>query len=250
MHVSRAADRLAVGRQEIEPNQHRAGGGTSPVVLATVVAFVVCFLGVFNGHAIALEGSVVDQKGKPVSNAVVYLIRVGPAGARARPPAGGSRTATMIQQDRMFEPYVLPVQVGTAVSFPNRDTIKHQVYSGLGAKKFELPLYSGIPAPVTFEKPGRVDLGCSIHDWMLAHIYVVDTPHFTLTADDGRWTLPQVPDGEYQLVVWQPRMKAEVERRIVLTSEPAKPESVSVTLGPDRRPRRPLISPYENPPSN
>lgn len=82
---------------------------------------------------------------------------------------------------------MLPVYVGTRVTFPNRDNIRHHVYSFSSAKKFELPLYIGTPAaPVVFDKPGVVALGCNIHDWMLAYIYVLTTPHFAKTAADGK----------------------------------------------------------------
>jgi len=56
------------------------------------------------------------------------------------------RLAPLIDQvDKEFVPYVLPVYVGTSVSFPNRDNIRHHVYSFSSAKKFELPLYIGTP---------------------------------------------------------------------------------------------------------
>jgi hypothetical protein len=48
------------------------------------------------------------------------------------------------------------------VNFPNRDNIRHHVYSFSSAKKFELPLYIGTPAaPVVFDKPGVVALASS-----------------------------------------------------------------------------------------
>jgi plastocyanin len=157
----------------------------------------------------AIEATIVDDKGKAVDDAVVTVTPTGTA-APSR-PAGG--TATMDQVDREFTPHVLPVGVGTAVSFPNRDNIKHHVYSFSAPKKFELALYSGTPAsPVVFERPGVVVLGCNIHDWMVAYVYVLTTPYFAKSGTDGKVRLGDVPPGTYEARVWHPRMRIPVEK--------------------------------------
>jgi len=129
---------------------------------------------VFAGDLMAgsLEIIVKDDKGRPVSDAVAY--------AAAGAASSASKKQTVVdQRDKQFVPYVTAVQVGTAVIFPNSDNIRHHVYSFSPAKRFELPLYSGVPAePVVFDKVGFVTLGCNIHDWMIAYIAVLPTPYF------------------------------------------------------------------------
>ena len=132
----------------------------------------------------SVDVTVTEQGGKPAEDAVVYLIPTA-AGVPTTLPA--ATTGVMDQQDKEFVPHVLPIFTGTAVNFPNRDNIKHHVYSFSSPKKFELPLYSGTPAaPVLFDKPGVVVLGCNIHDWMVGYIYVVTTPYFAKTRSDGK----------------------------------------------------------------
>jgi hypothetical protein len=64
-------------------------------------------------------------------------------------------------------------------AFPNRDSVRHHVYSFSPAKKFELKLYTGTPAnPVVFDRARRGHLGCNIHDQMVGWIVVVDTPYY------------------------------------------------------------------------
>jgi len=116
--------------------------------------------------------------------------------------------AVMLQEHKQFAPFVLPVQIGTTVAFPNRDDFRHQVYSFSPAKTFELKLYGGsVVSTVTFDKEGAVALGCNIHDNMLAYIYVVGTPYFSATESDGQGKIGQLPAGSYAVKVWHPNQK-------------------------------------------
>jgi plastocyanin len=177
--------------------------------------------------AASLESVVKDDRGQPVADAVVSLTPVG-----APPPATRPAPAVMDQVNKEFVPHVLPVQVGAAVSFPNRDNIRHHVYSFSPAKKFELPLYIGTPAaPVVFDKPGVVALGCNIHDWMVGYIYVLPTPWFARTGPDGLARLPDVPAGSYEVRVWHPQMRGDTEKTARPVSLGAEPARIEYTLG-------------------
>lgn len=144
--------------------------------------------------------------------------------------------AVMDQRNTAFEPGVLVIEAGTAVSFPNSDTVRHQVYSFSPAKPFELPLYSGTPPePVVFPQPGVVVVGCNIHDWMIGWIVVLDTPHHARSDADGLARL-QVPDGDYQLQAWHPRLAGEPVRQPVTV--PGAELSLALKLGPPPPERR------------
>ena len=56
-----------------------------------------------------------------------------------------------------------------------------------------------------------MELGCNVHDWMLAYIWVVDTPYFAKTNQSGTVTL-DVPEGEYTVRVWHPRIQDDFDR--------------------------------------
>ena len=122
----------------------------------------------------------------------------------AAPPA--ERDAAVIDQiNKKFVPRVSVVRTGTAITFPNSDRIRHQVYSFSPAKTFSLKLYAGSPkTPVTFDQPGLVVLGCNIHDNMVAFVAVVDSPYFAKTTDAGIASL-NLPAGRYRLRAWHPR---------------------------------------------
>ena len=145
--------------------------------------------------------TVTDDAGKPLQGAVVFLDSSDGASAL---PVGNGR-AVMDQIDKTFVPQVLVVTVGTDVSFPNSDQIRHHVYSFSEARSFELPLYAGTPAePVRFPTPGVVVLGCNIHDWMRGYIVVVPQPLFATTGADGRASISGIPAGNWRVSGWHP----------------------------------------------
>ena len=154
------------------------------------------------------------QEGALLEDAVVALLPTQP------PEYQGQPEAIMDQRDRQFAPHVLAVRKNTRVRFPNSDDIRHHVYSFSPAKTFELRLYHGMAAdPVVFDKPGRVVLGCNIHDAMLGYIYVLDTPWFGVTGSDGRVKVRDIPAGDYRLEVQHPRQIEPLTESFQLGSE-------------------------------
>ena len=225
---------------------------TRPLLGAGIVVVLACMV-VRLSPAQSVNGSVEavvnDDRGKPVADAVVSVTPV--AASPAAPPTA---PAVMDQQNKEFVPHVLAVPLGTPVAFPNRDNIRHHVYSFSTAKRFELPLYIGTPAaPVVFDKPGVVVLGCNIHDWMVGYVYVVATPYFAKTGPDGRAQVSELPPGGYEARVWHPRMKGESEKTgRPLTIAAGEPDRLTFALAlksEPRAPRRPDGPTYERPQS-
>lgn len=122
-------------------------------------------------------------------------------------PKGGSLpTKQVVQKDLMFEPALLPVRVGTKVEFPNleQDTY-HNIFSYSPAKRFDLGRYRPDERPIPsqiFDVAGLVTLRCDIHEHMRALILVLDTPHFVVTDNEGRYRLSGLPSGRYTLKAW------------------------------------------------
>jgi plastocyanin len=146
----------------------------------------------------ALELRVLDGSGAPLPDAVVFL--ESPAARAAVKPRP---LAEIAQVARNFDPMVTVVPLGTPVTFPNRDTVRHHVYSFSPVKKFEIKLYVGTPTePVVFDQPGIAVLGCNIHDQMAAWVVIVPTPWYGKTGVDGVLRLPSVPAGSYRLRSW------------------------------------------------
>lgn len=187
-------------RRSARPSPVTARAGRA----AIAVALLCVLLRVLPARAASLAISVQLPDGGPLADAAVT---VQPIGRKLSPPA--PIRAVMDQMHRMFVPEVVVVPVGSTVSFPNSDSVSHQIYSFSPAKRFQLPLYKGKPyPPVLFDQTGVVILGCNIHDWMIGYIDVTDAPFYGTTDARGAWSA-EVPGGRYRITVWHPRMREQ-----------------------------------------
>ncbi len=136
------------------------------------------------------------------------------------------------QKGAMFSPHVMPIVVGTTVEWPNYDDILHNVFSMSESNPFDLDLYK---APVVkswkFDRPGRVDVYCSIHSQMSCVILVLENPFFASTDGKGRYSIPNVPPGTYKLKAWYERLPAEVKEVIVPETGEVKVDFVLTVKG-------------------
>ncbi len=154
-----------------------------------------------SASAASISAVLTDQEGNPVEDAVIYIESLNGA-----MPDYAAAAFDVDQLDKEYVPHVRVITKGSTVAFPNSDDIRHHVYSFSDVRTFELPLYIGTPAaPILFDEPGVVDLGCNIHDFMRAYILVLETPYFAKSVG-GRLELEGFDDGTVDLVVWHPRM--------------------------------------------
>jgi plastocyanin len=196
------------------------------------LAFLLLFLlGSLSARASDIVVEVRNAQGKPVPDAVATLY-----------PEQGARSGAirfdwpmeMVQQHLQFHPFVLIVPVGATVAFPNRDDVRHHVYSFSPAHPFELKLYGRDETrTVRFDHAGAIALGCNIHDNMIAFIKVVDTPYAAKSGADGLATLAGAPAGQAVLHVWHPYLRGtgnEIVRTVTLSKAGAAHEVVVVEL--------------------
>ena len=139
-----------------------------------------------------------DSDGEPVVEAVMELLS----------DSASSSTSTALQEveidqrDKEFIPSVTTVVAGGSASFPNSDDILHHVYSFSPAKTFDTPLYgSDVDSQYAevFDVPGVIEIGCNIHDWMLAYIYVGQSELMAISDEQGVVSLTGMAPGSYNL---------------------------------------------------
>jgi len=134
---------------------------------------------------------------KPEENVVVYLENA------AIKPSPLPNPMQMIQRGKSFDPHMLIVTPGSAIDFPNRDPIFHNVFSPYYGQAFDLGLYKpGDSKRVQFEVPGVSWIFCDIHQEMSAIVLTLPTQYFAVTNRQGAFRILGVPDGTYRLNIW------------------------------------------------
>lgn len=188
-----------------------------PIFILAALVLGVPLAAAWAAAPAAVEVQIVDERGLPVRDAVVELT-----------PNGGFRggairfawKSAMAQKSVAFVPGTLIVPRGSAVAFPNLDSVRHSVYSFSKAARFEIELYGRDQTRShSFPVAGTVALGCNIHDQMRGYLRVVDTPFAGKTDQNGIVRLTGMAAGGHQLTVWHPRARTpggELKRPLVV----------------------------------
>ena len=152
-----------------------------------------------------------------VQNAVVYLAEV-PKG-KAWPPPGKKPELDNVKC--RFEPQVQVIPAGP-LDVVNTDPVLHNTHGYYGKRTaFNLALPNqGQRIPVELPRAGEVRIDCDAHGWMEGWIYVVDNPYYAITGADGKFSITDVPPGNYTLVAVQP-MTGPMEQPVTVAANQA-----------------------------
>ena len=135
-----------------------------------------------------------------VESAAVYLVDV--AKGKAWPEQGKPPEIDNVKC--RFEPEVQVIPPGR-LDVLNGDPVLHNTHGYYGKRTaFNLALPNeGQRIPVELKRTGTVRVDCDAHGWMEGWVYVVDNPYYAVTGADGRFTISDVPPGDYKLVAVQ-----------------------------------------------
>lgn len=141
----------------------------------------------------------------------------------------------MVQHNKMFEPSLLVVPIGSLVAFPNMDPWFHNVFSLYRGKKFDLGLYeAGSQKAVKFDRPGASYVFCNIHPEMEAVVLTVDSNFSGISDRLGHVSIAGVPSGEYVLRLWYenatPQALQALQRSVTIGSGYHSLPSISIPV--------------------
>ena len=155
-----------------------------------------------------LSGKVSGGKGQ----AVVYIETT--AGGKTPPPA--TEKLVIDQKGLMFQPHIAATPVGTTVDFLNSDTVAHNIFwpNVGGNRKLSHNLGtwpSGEKRSFKFDHPGVVPMLCNVHSEMSGYLVVTPTPYFAVSAEDGHYSIANLPDGDYTVTAWREGSKTQTK---------------------------------------
>ena len=190
------------------PFDHAAAGTISGTVTFAGTAPVMAPL-TMSGECTArhkepvLTGDALVHGGR-VENAFVYLKE----GLGNRVFAVPAEPVVIDQSGCLYQPRVAGAQTCQPITFRNSDGVLHNVHGTPTVSSqwnFSMAV-QGSTRTVRIPKPEvAVEVRCDVHPWMRAYVGVVAHPYFAVTGADGRFTLRDVPPGEYVVATWHER---------------------------------------------
>jgi hypothetical protein len=171
-----------------------------------------------NGGSRVPSETVVVNGNHTLKNVFVY-IKSGLEGKHFPVPA---QSATMTQRGCRYIPHVMGMMVRQPLIISNDDPTLHNVHA--------TPQYSaqfnlaepnrGASQTRTFDKPEvMVRMKCDVHRWMSAFIGVLDHPFFSVSNENGEFTIPGVPPGTYEVEAWHEKYGTQLMKITVGPSE-------------------------------
>lgn len=155
-------------------------------------------------------GDILINEGK-VQNALVYIKE----GLGDRVFAVPTAPVALDQKGCLFTPRILGAQTDQPLLMLNSDPLAHNVHGvpkNSSAWNFSLGLKGASRTASIGKAETMIEIKCDIHPWMRAYLGVFDHPYFAGSAADGRFTLKDVPPGEYIVEAWHERFGVQSQK--------------------------------------
>jgi plastocyanin len=166
------------------------------------------------GNEVADETIVRDAAGQ-VANAVITL-----AGVKS---SNNAPAAGVLNEKCRFSPHVQIVRPNATITTSSTDPMLHTTNAANAAGKtlfnVALPL-PGIKITKAVGPLGVVRLNCNTHPWMRGWIVVTDDMA-AISGGDGKFTMPTVPAGTYEVRLWHEQLKAPAQTITVAAGQTA-----------------------------
>jgi len=152
-------------------------------------------------HKGPVTGEEVVVNGNNTLKNVLVYVKDGPLKKKYDAP---SEKIVFDQEGCIYHPHVLGVQTGQTLEVRNSDPTLHNVHS----LSKENPQFNvaqpkkGMVLKKTFDKAEVFKVKCEVHTWMGAYIGVFNHPYFSVTGDDGSFSMKKLPAGDYTLEAW------------------------------------------------
>ena len=144
------------------------------------------------------------------------------------PVAASAAPATPVVIDQKgchYTPHVVGVMVGQTLQLRNSDGLLHNVHA---LPKVNTPFNMAMPANRTEadtkfgKEEGMFMVKCDVHGWMTAYVGVFNNPFFAVTGTDGKFSIPNLPAGTYEIEAWHEKLGTRTATVTVAAAGPAK----------------------------
>jgi plastocyanin len=157
--------------------------------------------------------------GNTMANIFVRVTSGLPAGKTYPPPAD---PVVMDQNGCIYQPHVFGMQAGQKFKVLNSDGVLHNVHA---LPKVNSQFNIAMPpnrkqAEHVFDKvEDPFQIKCDVHPWMSAWTVITPHPFFSVTKQDGKFTIADLPAGTYEIEAWHEKLGKKTEKVTVGDSD-------------------------------
>jgi plastocyanin len=107
-----------------------------------------------------------------------------------------------------FEPHALFVRTGQPLTLKNSDSVGHNCHITTLNNEHNITLSPNSSTELVLTESEKVpgNVTCDIHRWMDAVIMVRDNPYVAITDADGKFTIENVPAGNWKFQLWHKKV--------------------------------------------
>ncbi len=121
------------------------------------------------------------------------------------------RSGVSIELGKPPLPELQPVPQDIGVTFHNRSSVYHRIFSRSESLGFDLGVLGPDQRTQTyFARSGLARWFCSLHPREGGWLFVSPTDHVSAVRTDGSFQIPEVPPGRYRLRVWDTDQQAAI----------------------------------------
>jgi len=158
-----------------------------------------------------LSEEVVVNPNGTLKNVFVY-VKTGLEGKTYDVP---KEPVTINQTGCHYEPHVFGIMAKQELDILNSDDTLHNIHA-MPTKSTEFNVgepNKGMIVKRKFANPEvMVHFKCDVHPWMSAYVGVMDNPFYSVTGDDGTFSLKGLPAGEYTVAAWHEKYGEQVQK--------------------------------------
>ena len=171
------------------------------------------------------DEEVVAGPGGELANVFVYIKQI-----NGNFPAP-STPVVLDQRGCQYHPHMIPLQVGQPLQIKNSDATLHNIHA-LPVANSQFNEGQPVQGMVSTKHLDKVEITpfkvkCDVHGWMKAWMAVMPHPFYSVSQDNGSFTIANLPPGNYTLVAWHEKYGSKEQQ---ITVAPKESKSVSFTF--------------------
>jgi hypothetical protein len=165
-----------------------------------------------------MDQSVVINDNGTLRNVFVYVKQ----GAEKWSYTTPTSPVELDQQGCLYHPHIVALMANQPLKIKNGDPTLHNIHpqpKNNPEFNFGQPT-QGMETEKTFANPElAIPVKCDVHRWMESYIFVMAHPFFSVSGEDGTFTIKNLPAGSYTIEAWHEKYGSQTQTITVADNE-------------------------------